>query len=206
MRIRSRTALGLSAAVLCSLVAGAAGTAASVRPTPLARAARRASTVVVGTAAASSCRLAATPSGRVRIFTDTEFRDLRVVSGTVNTRNLVLSVVGGTLGDRTLHVAGAPAFEAGVRYVLFLDDAEPLCGLAGWTQGMFRVVPLPDGGEGVLDAQGVPVAAVSDGRTVAGTDPIRLEPFLAAVGELARTGPGPREPRAEGARIEEGGR
>ncbi len=205
---RIGTARGLSVALGVILVAGALGSATSVKPASLGRAARRASAVVVGTVASVSCRRAATASGRTRIFTDVDLRDLSVAAGTVATRNVVLSVVGGTMDDRTLRVDGVPRFEEGRRYVVFLDPGEPLCGVAGWTRGVFRVARGTDGSDRVLTHDGAPVGAVRDGQVVEGGTPLALADFLSAVRAAAAAAPAPRsaERRAASPRIQEAGR
>ena len=201
---RAPVVRGALAALLLGLAAAAAGRATTLRPVPLARASARAVAVVVGTLESSSCRRAAAPSGKTRIFTDFEFRDLSVVRGAAPTRNLILSVVGGTLDGRTLVVHGTPRFEPGVRYVLFLDDAEPLCGLTGWTQGVFRVERGPDGLDRVFDYEGAPIAGVEEGRAVRGPQPMTLAAFLEAERTLAETAPAPRIPGGD--RVREDGR
>jgi hypothetical protein len=184
----SRFLRGASAAVVLGLAAAVAGEATTLRPMPVARVAARASAVVVGTLHGVSCRRAVAPSGRTRIFTDHDFRDLAVVSGSVGTRNLVLPVVGGTLDGRTLSVPGAPRYEVGRRYCLFLDPGEPLCGTAGWTRGVFRVERDAGGTERVFDHDGAPVGAVAGGRAVKGGEPMPLADFLSATAALAREG------------------
>jgi hypothetical protein len=195
MSTSARSVRGIAAAGVLGLAAAAAGWATSLKPIPLARASARAVAVVVGTAESFSCRRAATPSGRVRIFTDVEFRDLSVVRGAAPTRNLVLSIIGGTMDGRTLTVHGTPRFEAGKRYVLLLDAAEPLCGLVGWTQGVFRVERLADGTDRVFDHDGAPVAAVEGGRAVRGPEPMSLAAFLDAERTLSLATEPPRDRR-----------
>ena len=184
----TRRLRGLAAAMVLGLAAAAAGRATSLRPTPLSRAAARADAVVVGTVGSLSVRRGVGPSGRTRIFTDVDLRDLSVAAGSVPTRNVVLSVVGGTLDGRMLRVHGTPRFEEGRRYCVFLDSGEPLCGVAGWTQGVFRVERDASGVDRVFDHDGAPIAGVSEGRAVKGTEPMALGDFLASAADLAREG------------------
>jgi len=201
MRRTTPALRGIAIALLLGLAAAVAGEATTIRPAPLSRVSARAAAVVVATLDSSSCRRAASPAGRTRIFTDFEFRDLSVVRGAVPTRNLVLPVVGGTLDGRRLVVHGTPAFEPGRRYLLFLDPGEPLCGVVGWTQGVFRVERGPDGRDRVFDHDGAPVAAVAGGRAVRGPEAMTLAAFLDADRALAAAAePLPPRPRRPGVR------
>ena len=181
--MRTPSLRGVAAALVLGLAAAAASRATTLRPMPVGRSAARATAIVVGTVHGTSARRAVAPSGRSRIFTDVDLRQLSVASGSVPTANVVLSVVGGTLDGRTLVVHGTPRFEVGRRYVVFLDAEEPLCGVTGWTQGVFRVERDPDGVDRVYDHDGAPVSAVTDGSVERGSSPMALSEFLAAVGE-----------------------
>ena len=172
---------GLCVAAAAALLMTAVSPAASLFRVPVGRASRAAKAVVVGTAGPSSTRLAVAPSGRARIFTDVRFGDLDVAAGEVSGRTVLLSVIGGTRGGRTLHVAGAPRFAEGSRYVLFLCPGEPFTGLAGWSQGVFRVVKDGAGVERVQDAAGAPVEAVEEGAVRTGGEAMTLAAFLDAV-------------------------
>ncbi len=174
------------------------GDATTVRSLPLAEVARRADRVVIARVAGSSCRLGVAPSGRPRPFTDYELVDLVEVAGTVATRNLLLPVVGGTVAGRRTRVPGAPVFEEGRRYLLFLKADEPFCGLVGWTQGAFRVEGSPSGGERVLTFAGAGIASVEGGRILEGAEGIPLGEFLDAVHEARRIPPAAPPPEAGG--------
>ena len=94
--------------------------------------------------------------------------------------------------------------EPGRTYVLFLKSGEPLCGIVGWTQGVFRVEPDAAGTGRVLTHDGAPVASVSGGRVDTGGPPLALGPFLDAVWEArgappaaAMEGAAPVRPPAE---------
>ncbi|MCK6481742.1 MAG: hypothetical protein L6R43_16845 [Planctomycetes bacterium] len=195
--------LGAAAAGGILLLGALTGGATTLKPSVLSQAARRASAIVVGRVASAECRRSVAPSGRLRIFTDYDVRDLSVLRGSVPTRNVVLSVVGGTLDGRTLRVPGAPHLEEGARYVLLLDPAEPLCGLAGWTRGAYRVAKGPDGIDRVLTFEGRPVAGVEGGRLVEGAEggapAMDLASFLSVLGGLADAGPLPPRERPAGA-------
>jgi hypothetical protein len=194
VRVRPPTGILLAASVL--LAAAAGGDATTLRPLPFREIARRADRIVVATVAGSSCRLGAAPGGHVRPYTDVVLEDLSEVAGSVPTRNLVLSVVGGTVEGRTTRVPGTPVLEEGRRYVLFLKDSEPFCGLVGWTQGVFRVVPGPDGVVRVHTHDGEPVGSLAGGRVAAGGEALPLAEFLGTVWALRSPAP-PAPPAAE---------
>lgn len=192
---RSNLFRGLAVAAAAALLSASGSPAASLFRVPLGRASRAAKSVVVGTVLSTSARLAVAPSGQPRIFTDVRLGDLAVAAGDSPGRTVLLSVIGGTLGGRTLMVAGAPVFEPGRRYVLFLAPGEPFTGLAGWTQGQFRVERDPAGVDRVHDASGAPVEAVEDGRvrTGGGGAAMPLSSFLDAVRALRAETPPPGE-------------
>jgi hypothetical protein len=58
---------------------------------------------------------------------------------------LALRVPGGTVGDTTVHVEGAPELDPGVEVVVFLRRAGDFFTLVGLGQGVWVVVPAPDG-------------------------------------------------------------
>jgi len=192
----------LAAAAATAAVVGLAVFAAratSVRRTGIAEIGRRASVIVVGTVGGSSARLALDPGGRSRIHTDYDLRDLSVWKGSVETRNLVLSVVGGTLHGMTLGVEGIPRLEEGRRYLLFLGDAEPLCPILGFAQGVFPLEDAADGTVRVHRLDGDAVSGLSGGEIQAGSPALALDEFLAALdreGVRARSSAPPgEEPR-----------
>lgn len=173
-----------SAAVFSALaVVGADAT--SIRKMTIGEIGRRADVIVIATVEGVSTRLATAPGGKTRIFTDYELADLSTWKGSVETRNLVLSVVGGTLHGRSLGVEGAPVLEEGRRYLLFLGAKEPLCPILGWGQGLFPLQDLPGGGVIVLDEYGRAVSSAAGGEVATGGPALRLEEFLA---DLDRAG------------------
>ena len=180
-----KRALAVAAAAAVVAVSVVAAEATSVRRMSAAEAARRASTILVGTVSGESCRLATTPGGKTRIFTDYDLRDLSVWKGTLETSNRVVSVVGGRLHGRVLKVAGAPRLETGRRYLLFVGDAEPLCPFVGWGQGVFPLEEGPGGALLVHRQDGEPVSLAAGGEIATGGPAMRLDAFLAA---LAREG------------------
>jgi hypothetical protein len=186
--VRGRIALFAFITGAVVLLAHSSGDATSLRPIPFREVARRADGIVVATVAGSAVRLGVTPAGRERPYTHHDLRDLSTVAGSVDTRNLVLPVIGGALDDHRLRVPGAPALEIGRRYVLFLKPDERLCGLVGWTQGVFRVERDAAGAQRVYTHDGAPVVSVLDGRVVIGEDAMSLGAFLDSARSLRGEG------------------
>lgn len=106
---------------------------------------------------------------RTLIFTDVRAKAIESLKGDAS-EEVVVTLLGGTVGETTLLVIGAPQLAPGAEYVLFLAHAEPSGDKAGWTvrdlaQGVFDVVDgraysqaerellLPDEG-GATDAPG----------------------------------------------------
>ena len=199
-----RLPTGAILVLLIVLAVAGGGGATTLRPLPFGEIARRSDRIVVATAGGSSCRLAATTEGRVRPFTDIQLEDISEVAGSVPTRNLVLSVVGGTVEGRTTRVDGTPRLVEGRRYVLFMKDAEPFCGLTGWTQGAFRVVSGPDGVDRVFTWEGEPVASVAGGRISRAGTALSLGEFLQAVWAARAPRPAPLAPDPVAPRPEDG--
>lgn len=82
------------------------------------------------------------PPGRT-ILTTTRFAISETLKGPAEA-SVAVTALGGTVGDRSMGVAGSPRFNPGEEYVLFLD-AVPAGGwmCKGWTQGRYSVVTDP---------------------------------------------------------------
>ena len=175
----------LAAAALAAVIAATArGTVLS--EVPFEAGARRASAVVLVRALDSTVGYGVTPGGRTRIYTSFRFEVESVLAGSVPTREIILPVIGGTIGPRRLIVHGTPEFAPGERRVLFLDPSEGFTGLVGWTQGAFRVERDPVGTDRVRFDDGTAIAGFEGGKALGGNDPIPLAEFAAAVAR-ART-------------------
>ncbi|NUN52927.1 MAG: hypothetical protein HUU06_09115 [Planctomycetaceae bacterium] len=197
----TRLLRGASLALLSLLALAAAGDATTIRPLPFREIARRADRIVVATVAGSSCRLGVGPAGIPRPYTDWDLRDVAVLEGDVRTRNLLLPVVGGTVDGYRTTVHGTPEFEVGRRYVLFLKSGEPLTGLVGWTQGVFRLEPRPDGRDRVFTHDGAPVHSLEGGKVATGGAAMDLVPFLEAIRAARAEGPVVPEGLRDGPRL-----
>ena len=121
--------------------------------------------IVIGTVAAKVARR----TGDREIVTDFRFEDLKVVKGTVPSASLTLTMLGGTVGTETLAVAGAPTFQRGVRYLVFVSgNGSVMFPVVGGHQGIFQL--RKDGASGVSrvhDHAGRPATKLP-GRTIGG--------------------------------------
>ena len=100
--------------------------------------------IVIGTVAAKDARR----TGDREIVTDFRFDDLKIVKGAVPSASLILTMLGGTVGSETLAVAGAPTFQRGVRYLIFVTgNGSVMFPVVGGHQGIFQL--RKDGASGV---------------------------------------------------------
>ena len=178
--MKGRLIAGVLSAAAALLFVAASGDATTLRAVPFAEVARRADGIVVATAAGSTVRLGVTPAGRERPYTHYDLREISQIAGSVSTRNLILPVIGGSVGEHSLRVPGAPVLDTGRRYVLFLKPGERFCGLVGWTQGLFRVYRDGLGVDRVCTYDGAPVSGFADGKVLGDGPAIELGEFLAA--------------------------
>ena len=79
-------------------------------------------------------------------------------------RELTIEVLGGTIGEETLHVSHVPEFAVGDRDVLFLNNApHSVSPLVGSDQGRFRVINESASGTARVVTRGyAPLVAVAD--------------------------------------------
>lgn len=125
----------LSVFVCCAFGASATG-AASFEPRDFDALVAEADQVVIGTAVTMSARR----TGPREIVTDYRFSDLEIVKGTLLTTSLKLTMLGGTVGTDSLTVAGAPTFQRGVRYLVFVSgNGSVMFPLVGGHQGIFQI-------------------------------------------------------------------
>lgn len=128
------------------------------------------------------------------IHTDVTFRTSDVVKG-AESPMVVLTFLGGTVGEDTLEVAGMPRFEVGDEQVIFsLDAARQLSPIVGLWHGRVRVSrDRINGTARVLRNDGTPFersTAVSERPEVTSDRlimPMRLDAFLRDVRELVRS-------------------
>jgi len=113
-------------------------------------------------------------------------------------RTLVVEVLGGTIGDQTLHVSHVPAFKVGDRDVLFLNGAlHAASPIVGSDQGRFRVMnEVATGTARMLNAGFGPLVSPAEIGTPAGSrsnalvrsmaDAMSLSDFVSVVRDRVR--------------------
>ncbi len=196
--------------VAVALVAASTALATSIKRLSLTEVVHQADEIFVGTV-----RDQRTLSGdreRELILTEVTFEDLDVFKGDVRTATLRYRFAGGTLGARTLSVAGMPRFENGKRYVLFTNAEEDwICPAVGWWQGRYTVEYEDGTGQEILcDSDGRPVYRFASGAPLTnparkGDRPMRLRTFLKRVSHLvdrAKPNVVPEPPAETGAETE----
>lgn len=119
--------------------------------------------IVIGTVAMTRSRR----TGERQIVTDYGFDNLQIVKGTLPAGALTLTMLGGTVGADTLTVAGAPTFQRGIRYLVFVTgNGSVMFPLVGGHQGIFQVrTDATTGVTRVHDYAGRPVARPSAGAS-----------------------------------------
>lgn len=120
--------------------------------------------IFVGTVAKLSCRR--TQNGG--IVTDYSFSEVQLVKGHEGDSSIQLTFLGGSVGDESLLVSGAPKFTIGVRYVVFsVDNGKVMFPLVGGSQGIFQVRTESDKGHfTVFTYGGLPLVGTSEGPVV----------------------------------------
>lgn len=147
-------------AILLVFVSGAIGAgtagATSFEPRNFDALTTEAEQVVIGTVNAKNSRR----TGDREIVTDFRFDDLEIVKGTVVGSSLTVTMLGGTVGEESLTVAGAPTFQRGFRYLVFISgNGSVMFPLVGGHQGIFQMRKhAASGGSKVHDYSGRPVA------------------------------------------------
>ena len=96
------------------------------------------------------------------IQTTVRFREVRYLKGQLpdSTDTFTLVVPGGTVGDTQLVLTGAPRFEVGQRWLLFLHPTYNLHPVVGIFRGAFRIEEDTAGETRVLDPAGLVVVGV----------------------------------------------
>ena len=127
-----------------------------VEPLSVERMSDLAAQVIVGRVAELHARWATEPK---RIETQVTLQRVEYLKGAIAgvDDRFTLTVPGGTVGDWTLRISGAPDFALGEQWVLFLLPTYKTHPVVGLYQGAFRVVTDATGVERVLNAEGHPV-------------------------------------------------
>jgi hypothetical protein len=113
--------------------------ATSIVPPTFAELVAESNTVVRGTVTAVRAEEFESPQGR-GIHTFVTFRVERTLKGTP-ADTVTLRFLGGTVGQRTLRLAGIPTFAVGQRQLVFVSrNGEVMCPLIGAGHGRYHVV------------------------------------------------------------------
>jgi len=138
--------------------------------------------VIRGTVGPASCRMLA--SGR--IVTDTVVRVDEALSGTPGGEDVVVTTLGGEIGDRGQRVPGSPVLGAGDEVVLFLHRT------AAATPARASVVGLAQGAFHVTRSSGLPLLVRHlDGMVLQGCDAVPIPEDLDALRRALRALPAP---------------
>ena len=90
--------------------------------------------IVIGAAISENARR----TGKREIVTDYRFAELEIIKGTASTD--ALTMLGGTMGSESLAIAGAPTFQRGNRYLIFIaGNGSVMFPLVGGYQGIFQI-------------------------------------------------------------------
>jgi hypothetical protein len=172
-------------------VFASAARATSIIPPTFDELVDEATTVVRGTVTAVRAEEFDSPQGR-GVHTFVTLRVERTLKG-APADTLTLTLLGGTVGKRTLRIAGIPTFNVGQRQVVFVArNGEVMCPLIGAGHGRYHVVtdattqreyltrdnllPLTSTDEIALPlASGATAALV--GRSVSATSALTLDTF-----------------------------
>lgn len=143
--------------------------------------------IVRGTVTAVEARAVATPRGNA-IYTYVTFAVAQCVKGNAP-GTITLTLLGGTIGQQRLAIAGMPQFEIGDREILFVQgNGRQFCPFVGLHHGRYRV--LKDAAtqrDYVARDNRVPLASTADVSLP------MLDPTRAAAGREATTALGPTE-------------
>jgi len=129
-----------------------------------------------------------------KIFTYTTIRVDEYIKGDgASGDTLVIVTLGGAVGDKGMHIEGAPIFRPGDKEVLFLysDAGSSDFGVRGWNQGRFKVLTHPDTGQEMVvrSLTGTRIVGTAGGKTKSEFSSIRtLDDLRTAV--RSRSGKG----------------
>lgn len=126
--------------LFAALVATPPAGATSVIPPSFPELVAEAEAIYRGKVAAVESRRVARPDGGTVIKTFVTFTVDRVLKGAAR-GEVTLELLGGTVGEETLHVTGMPRFSVGQREFVFVQkNGTQLCPLVGLMHGRYRVL------------------------------------------------------------------
>lgn len=102
------------------------------------------------------------------IYTFVTLDALEIIRGSYDGERFTLRLEGGEVEGEVLEVEGAPSFREGERVVVFVEgNGERIVPIAGWEQGLFRVIRDPaTGREYISDAVGNRVFGIREGEVI----------------------------------------
>lgn len=182
-----RRALASSAFLLCAALARAT----SILPPTFPDLVTEADTIVRGTVTDVHCVAVETSRGQA-IHTLVTLRVERAIKGAPG-ETLTLTILGGTVGKRTLAIDGLPQFRVGERTLVFLaNNGRTMCPVIGARHGRFNIEH--DAGTGrdyvtrdngrpliSLDDVALPFAPAALNRTVTTANAVALGAFEASI-------------------------
>jgi hypothetical protein len=148
--------LGLTLMVLVSLTLGAPSLdAITFQPKSFDELADEAEQIFIGTVRDATSRR----TDKGAIVTDYMFGDLEVIKGDAPEPHTSITMLGGTVGNESMTIAGAPDFVIGVRYLVFVaGNGSVIFPVVGGHQGIFQVRPdAQTGGSNVYAYGGRPI-------------------------------------------------
>lgn len=166
MRLRQNS-LWLAAALLTLSLATAPIFALSMERLSLEHLATKNSTILTGTIVDAYSYWNADGTW---IVTDFKVSPQEMIKGDVKAPELTITMLGGTVGETTVLIPGAPSLEIGTSYLLFVRQ-EDLPGapksqvLATYTQSVFDIVPDKSGAIAISQAKDVHLFPDVDGKT-----------------------------------------
>ena len=148
--------LGLTLMVLVSLTLGAPSLdAITFQPKSFDELADEAEQIFIGTVRGATSRR----TDKNAIVTDYMFGDLELIKGHAPEPHASITMLGGTVGNESMTIAGAPDFVIGLRYLVFVaGNGSVIFPVVGGHQGIFQIRPDPQtGGSNVYDYSGRPI-------------------------------------------------
>lgn len=146
----------LPALAALTLFAGSTVRATTVLPLTFDEIVQGAREIFIGQVVTTQSRYVDTPDGRA-IMTLVTFRIDDPLKGGLQAQTS-LEFLGGTVGDATFVVTGAPQFRVGDRDVVFIGPRNDISPIVGFMQGRFRILRDP--------VRGVDTVRTHDGRTL----------------------------------------
>jgi hypothetical protein len=177
------------ALVLTLMAGGPVAMATTLAKMSFIEVSRAADGVLIGTVADISSQRA--HNGIIYSFVT--LNDLEIVRGNYSGKQFTLRLEGGEVAGEIQRIEGAPQFREGERVMVFVDgNGQNMVPVAGWTQGLFRIVSGPDDEEKfIVDALGNRVFGIHEGEIIKesryGSEAELVGGAAGAAGGLARS-------------------